>query len=178
MKYPPITEEVAKRIRRFRLEKNLQLSFVARQSEMPVSTYASIENGTCGIKIDRLHSILVALDADIVDVWPALAENRSLRAHRRRLRDLIWLSGADGGVVFRRQDTQVSVLIAEDLSIFSLDRLRFHLQRGDLYPSGIWFGQRRRASSTYLYLKAKHCPAPVERLVGLYLDRWFEFFVT
>lgn len=68
----PVNDYVASRLREIRLGKGLLSGDVARRASIPPGSYACMENGYYRVNLDSLLRVLMVLEADIDDVWPAV----------------------------------------------------------------------------------------------------------
>jgi len=175
---------ISERLRRLRRERRLGVSEVARKAGLPVSSYGCIEGGYYAITIDNLFRILGALEADITDVWPSEdAGSRALESplYVRRLQEfrfgeILSLSRAEGGALFLIKDGRVSVLMAQSLSDFLLDRLALYMEDGREYGQGVWIRLSAGRQTLALFLKAPSCPEFVRKMAEQYLPVWFVAF--
>jgi transcriptional regulator with XRE-family HTH domain len=176
---------ISERLRRLRRERQMRMSEVARKAGLPVSSYGCIEGGYYAVTIDNLFRILGALEADITEVWPSDdAGSKALESalYVRRLQEfrfgeLLSLSRAEGAALFLiDKDKRVSVLMAQTLSDFLLDRLAVYLEDGREYDQGVWIRLCSGGQTLALFLKATSCPEFVRRMAEQYLPVWFVAF--
>lgn len=179
-----INDMVRKKIREIRLSKRLGVSELAAKAGLPLSSYASMENGDYKINLDNLFRILGVLEADITDVWPAEAvgvraigeQVYLMRLQEFRLNELISLAGAEGGALFCLEDGRCSVLLHQHLSEFLLDRLILYLEEGRSFEEGLWWKETVRGTHFAVFLKAASCPGFLHPLVKHYLTTWCALF--
>lgn len=176
-----INELVRRKIREIRISRNFAVKEVATRAGLPISSYASMENGDYKINLDNLFSILGVLEADITDVWPAEAVGVQatgtnlylMRMQEFRLNEVISLAGAEGGALFcLRRNRKCSVLLSQHLSDFLLDRLILYLESGEKYQDGLWWEKSHQGIRLILFLKGQSCPQFVEKLVDHYMVNW------
>jgi transcriptional regulator with XRE-family HTH domain len=65
-----INDHLRVKIRQLRRAKSVSSRDAAARAGIPPSSFSSIETGRYKITVDNLQRILIALEADIVDVWP------------------------------------------------------------------------------------------------------------
>ena len=175
---------ISERLRRLRRERRLGVTEVARRAGLPVSSYGCIEGGYYAITLDNLFRILGALELDITEVWPSDdAGSKALESplYVRRLQEfrfgeILGLSCAEGAALFLTKGKHVSVLMAQGLSDFLLDRLVLCLEDGREYDQGVWIRLSSGGQTLALFLKASSCPEFVRRLAEQYLPVWFVAF--
>ena len=99
-----VNDRIRQRIREIRLHRQINLTALAGELRMPVSSYASMETGQCRISLDHLYRILGVLDTDINDVWPTLNANED--------------AGCQNGLYLRRiQEFRLNELISLGVNI-------------------------------------------------------------
>lgn len=176
-----INELVRRKIREIRISRNFAVKEVAIRAGLPVSSYASMENGDYKINLDNLFSILGVLEADITEVWPAEAVGVQatgtnlylMKMQEFRLNEVISLAGAEGGALFGvRRDRKCSVLLRQHVSDFLLDRLILYLENDQEYKKGLWWEKSHQEIRLLLFLKGESCPQFVEKLVDHYMMNW------
>lgn len=172
---------VRRQIRRIRLDRGWSLRKIARLLKMPYSSYASMENGEYRMSLDTLQDLLLLLDVDIQHVWPIPSwslpfEEDSAIARRRlqesRFDEVVRLSRARAGALFRQSRSQIECLLARGISDSLLVRIERHLERGERYAFGVWRLYPLDQPSCFLYLRIDEMPKHLEELVAEYLRLW------
>ncbi len=166
---------VRKRIRKLRLDRGIKLVELASRANIPTSSYASMETGQCRISLDRLFTIIGALEIEITDVWPFEA---FLPGGQHRFfikRTLVYLTRAEGGALFGLKLGRCKVILDSHISDFLLDRVVLYLENGREYPHGLWF-EKKADSAVNLFLKGDRCPAFVRQLIERYLMEWLDLW--
>lgn len=74
MEITEINDFLRQRIREIRITKKLAQKQVAERAGLPKSSYSSIETGAYRLTIATLYKILLAIGADISDIWPPIWE--------------------------------------------------------------------------------------------------------
>lgn len=176
---PPANEVIREKIRLIRKSKNLRMKDVAAKLGMKLSSYSALENGYCRINVDRLYSILDAIEADIEQVWPSESLNVSklhlLRLQDLRLRELLYLAEAEAAVLAMRKASEITVLLSEQTLDDAIQRFCFYIEMNQAMPKGRVIRADYRSFSLFLYMKEAKKTLKV-RMVGGFLDAWAEIF--
>lgn len=176
---PPANEVIREKIRLIRKSKNLRMKDVAAKLGMKLSSYSALENGYCRISVDRLYSILDAIEADIEQVWPSESLNVSklhlLRLQDLRLRELLYLAEAEAAVLAMRKASEITVLLSEQTLDDAIQRFCFYIEMNQAMPKGRVIRADYRSFSLFLYMKEAKKTLKV-RMVGGFLDAWAEIF--
>jgi transcriptional regulator with XRE-family HTH domain len=178
----PVNDWIRERLRRIRNEKGFKAKEVALRAGLPSSSYSCLESGFYRITVENLFKVVAALEISILDVWPCETycsqvqeENAGLRRVQAfRLGEVIRLSEAEGGALFRIHEDSVELVLHHTLSDFLLDRLVLYLENGIDYNNGCWFRIAGNGCELSLFLKANRCPPHVKRLIKDYLALWLE----
>lgn len=184
MSHGSINDLVRERIRRLRTARGIGVTELAVRAGLPVSSYASLENGAYRITLDNLFRILGALDVGIEDVWPIESEGVRVtdealylkRVQEFRLSEIVSLSGADGCALFAERDGNCSVVASSHLSDTLLDRLALYLGQGTQLGGGLWFQRSYRDTCFHFFLNAESCPDFVQAVIQTYLINWSALF--
>lgn len=170
-----IYEYLRRRIREMRLRKGLDGKALALAAGLPPSTYSSIETGKQRLTVDTLHRILVALNAEIVEVWPARGAQTDASftwLNALRFREMWLHSGAQAACLLFQRGRALEVLASINVSKEDLDRLRPE-QADSLDREWRWLRHSIGSSAVYLGLKDAQTIEVVEPLARLYLQIWF-----
>ena len=187
-----INDFVRKRVRQFRIMRQLRQREVAHRAQLPVSSYACMECGFYEFRLDNLFKVLAALDLDISDVWPPesyLSGHPEVRKsgitydllYVKRLQDfrineLVMLAEAEGGALFSLEGDQCQLLLNSYLSETFLDRVRMYLPTDQPIADGLTYVKQNGQKSLVFFLKAKTCLPHVKRLLEKYLVIWSTLF--
>lgn len=186
-KMKAVNDLVCRRLRTIRRMRGLSASELANLAGIPRSSYISMENGDYRISLDRLAEVLWALKLDISDVWPiddainALGQRfgPSFRLQRFRLSEIVRLSDAAGGVLFRRLDKRVEPLMAINLDDIRLEHLAVDVILGKTNRSPHWFKRSSEGFDLLLFLEhPASLPGDLRALISRYLLLWQEAFAV
>lgn len=181
-----INDFIRQRLKKLRLTRKIGMQRLAREAGIPYSSYACMESGQYGIRLENLSRILAVLRAEITDVWPCQLDEEEelpnpahlMSVQEFRLRETMSLAKAEGAALFSVQQKKCSVLLYENLSDFLLDRLILYLEDGRRYQHGVWFDHAHAGRRFHLFLKAESCPDYVRKLARHYLSLWAHLFAT
>lgn len=172
-------------LRRLRRERGLTLTEAARRAGLPVSSLSSLETGGHHFTLVALHRILVALNADIAEVWPPAWERGVEfstggladleRVNWFRMREILVRAGGDSLGLALEQDERMTILGAIGLS----DQDRRLLEQTprcnlvSLNERG-WTVLTRRAGKKRLHLcvKGGQMRPYLRELAQIYLSIW------
>lgn len=184
MNHGSVNDLVRERIRRLRTARGIGVTELAGRAGIPVSSYASLENGAYRITLDNLFRILGALDVGIEDVWPIEPEGVRVtdealylkRVQEFRLNEVVSLSGAEGCALFAEREGRCSVVASTHLSDVLVDRLVLYLEQGQQLGGGLWYERRYREMRFHFFLKTDQCPDFVQAMIQTYMINWSALF--
>ena len=168
-----VNDAVRVKIRELRKARGITIRELCHQIGMPIGSYGCLESGSYNITLENLHRIVNVLGVDISEVWPydrpekvASYEASQLKKMQEfRLAEVVTLAGAEGGALFARRGGKCSVLLHRNLSQFLVERLTLYLEDDLVYREGFWFERNWGKTTYYFFLKARNCPAFVQKML-------------
>ena len=149
---------------------------------MPLSSYSALEYGVYNINVDKLFTILDVLEADVVDVWPAVGAQpvfngkSQKRLHEFRLGEIVNLTKAGGAVLFRVTETECSILLRWGLSDTLVQRIKFYMEDGLDFREGLMFSKRQETGALKLFIQAESFDSACSLLIRNYMSLWATVF--